>query len=383
MKTRRRRRLAAAALSLTLAAAACGAPAEPEQPHGYVAGAEELPEAQTAIAYAARGARELHLLDLSSESEKTIVLSLGAQQLTEDGRLLYITDGDRRLEIVDAGVWTVDHTDHVHYYRAPARAVGTLTFDAAIETVAGFGAHTTIGTADGRVTVLDRRRLEAGQVVESARFETGGSAPLAVPFADHLLVAARDRIVATAADGRETGASPVPCRAPRGWAALRGGAVVACDNHLVRVKHEPTGLTAKVLPSPRTPIPPSGLGYRPRSNEAAVAGRTGIWSVNAAKATLRHLPAGRDLVTAASPADGSTVLALDRSGTLLAYDLGTGKAVAEAPLRATSLTLDVNRAYLGAPDAGVIYEVDYRDRLRTARTLRAAVRPDLMVEVGR
>lgn len=390
-----RRLLGAAALSLTLAMSACGSTTRPQDaektPHGYVEGAEELSEAQSAIAYAPRGAQRLRLFDLGTAAEKEIGLSVGAERLTEDGRFVYVDDGDRTLEIVDAGVWTVDHTDHVHYYRAAARSVGTLSLDAPIRTITGFAAHTTIGTADGRVTILDRRELEAGKVVKLATIDSTSSTPLAVPYADQLLVAVGDdpqrpatRIIAMDAHGRPTGALQTPCAAPRGWAVLRGGAVLACEDGLVRVKLEGDKLTAKVPTSPRTPVSPDEFGYRPRSNEAAVADRTGIWSVNAAKATLRYVPAGgRELVAAASPADGSTVLALDASGNLVSYDLGTGQVLAEKPLGASSLTLDVNRAYLADPEARVIHEIDYRDGLRTARTLQVAEQPDLVVEVGR
>jgi hypothetical protein len=317
-------------------------------------------------------------------------LSIGVQRLTEDGRFVYADDGGRRLEIVDAGVWTVDHTDHVHYYRQPARSLGTLTFDADIRTIAGFRGHTAIGTADGQIRVLDRRQLEAGMVAELSRIDSRSSTPLAVPYADELIVAVggdggrpADRIVTMTADGRRTGAE-TPCRAPRGWAVLRGGAIIACEDRLVRVKRESSGLAAKVLTSPHQPVPAGGFGYRPRSNEAAVAGDGGIWSVNAAKATLRHLPAaGHNLVAAASPAESRTVLALSSAGTLLSLDLETGKLLAQKPVPATSLAIDMNRAYLPDPQARVIHEIDYGDGLRTARTLPVAERPDLMVEVGR
>lgn len=392
--TNARRLAGAAALSVTLAVGGCGSSGAPpdveETPHGYVAGAEELAEPQPAIAYATRGGRQLHLLDLTAGSEKEVGLSLDAEQITEDGRFVYVS-GDRRIEVVDAGVWTVDHTDHVHYYRAPARAVGTLTLDAPITTVVGFEAHTTIGTADGKVAVLDRRELEAGKLATLATIDSRSTTALAVPYADRLLVAVgddptrpADRIVAMDERGEPTGALEVPCAAPRGGAVLRGGAVIACEDGLVRVKLEGEKLTAKTLPSPRTPVPAEPFGYRPRSNEAAVADRGGIWSVNAAKATLRYLPVqGRELVAAASPADGSTVLALDRSGTLVSYDLATGKVLAQKSVPASSLTLDVDRAYLAEPSARIIHEIDYRDGLRTARTLRVAGRPDLAVEVGR
>ena len=375
-----------AALGVVLAVSACGSaePAE-EQPHGYVAGAEELPEAQTTMAYAERGSHQLSLLDLATEQESQVGLSVAARKLTEDGRFVYVDDGHRTVEIVDTGVWTVDHADHVHYYRAPARSLGTVTLDAPVATVAGSEAHTAIGTTDGRIRVIDRRELERGSVAEVATFDSGGSAALAVPYAGQLLVARGDgRVGGTDAGGRETGALEVPCEAPRGWAVLRGGAVIACADSMLRVKQDNDELTAEVLDSPADPIAPGDFGFRPRSNEAAVADRSGIWSVNASKATLRHLPAaGRDLVAAASPADGSTVLALDASGTLVSYDLESGDTIAESPLNATTLTLDIGRAYLAVPEAGVIHEVDHQDGLRTARELRTTQRPDLAVEVGR
>lgn len=397
MITTNARRLAsrAAVLSVTIMLSTCGSAEDPQvpeaTPHGYVAGAEELSEAQSAVAYATRGAQRLHLLDLSTATEKEISLSLGAERIAEDGRFVYVDDGDRRVEVVDAGVWTVDHTDHVHYYRAPARSVGTLTLDAPITTAAGFEAVTTIGTADGKVTVLDRRQLEAGKVATLATIDSRSSTALAVPYAGQLLVAVgdgpdrpADRIIAMNEHGEPNGALEVPCTAPRGWAVLRGGAVIACEDGLTRVKVEGKKLTAKVLPSPRTPVATHAFGYRPRSNEAAVADRGGIWSVNAAKATLRYLPvAGRQLEAAASPADGRTVLALDTSGTLISYDLETGKPLAQVPVPAANVTLDVNRAYLAEPPARVIHEIDYRDGLRTARKLRVAEQPDLVVEVGR
>ncbi|MEU0077564.1 hypothetical protein ABZY58_06585 [Micromonospora tulbaghiae] len=391
-----RRFFGVAALCLAVAISACGSRGRQSQnveeaPHGYVEGAEELAEAQPAIAYATRGGQRLRLLDLGTGSEKEIGLSVGAERLIEDGRFVYVDGGDRTLEVVDAGVWTVDHTDHVHYYRAPSRSIGALSLDAPVRTVAGFGAHTTVGTADGKVTVLDRRELEAGKVAELATIDSRSSTPLAVPYAEKLLVAVgddprrpADRIVAMDAKGQPTGAFEAPCAAPRGWAVLRGGAVIACENSVVRVKQNGDELTGEVLASPRTPVPPDGFGYRPRSNEAAAADRTGIWSVNAAKATLRYVPVtGRELVAAASPADGSTVLALDAAGKLISYDLGTGRVLAEKPLRAAGLTLDADRAYLADPESRVVHEIDYRDRLRTARTLKVAGRPDLTVEVGR
>ncbi|WP_307961772.1 hypothetical protein [Salinispora arenicola] len=59
-------------------------------------------------------------------------------------------------------------------------------------TVAGHEGHTTVGTADGKVTVLDRRKLEAGKVAMLATIDSRSTTALAVPYADRLLVAVGD-----------------------------------------------------------------------------------------------------------------------------------------------------------------------------------------------
>lgn len=45
--------------------------------------------------------------------------------------------------------------------------------------------------------------------------------------------------------------------------------------------------------------------------------------------------------------------------------------------------LDSDRAYVNNAAAKEIYEIDYADGLRIARTLRTEVTPGLMVEAGR
>jgi len=45
--------------------------------------------------------------------------------------------------------------------------------------------------------------------------------------------------------------------------------------------------------------------------------------------------------------------------------------------------LDSDRAYINNADAKEIYEIDYADGLRIARTLSTEVTPGLMVESGR
>lgn len=47
------------------------------------------------------------------------------------------------------------------------------------------------------------------------------------------------------------------------------------------------------------------------------------------------------------------------------------------------IEIDSDRAYVNDAAARAVYEIDYADGLRIARTLRTDVSPGLMVEAGR
>ncbi|MFE7723477.1 zinc ABC transporter permease AztB [Nocardia rhizosphaerihabitans] len=110
-----------------------------ETPHGFVAGAEEMAEAQSRLIVADAGTGEMRVVDLLTEKVTPIDAfavkagsaqthsagaAPGAVQLAGDGRFGFVSSGGR-LSIVDSGAWTVDHGDHRHYYSAPIRAVGS------------------------------------------------------------------------------------------------------------------------------------------------------------------------------------------------------------------------------------------------------------------
>lgn len=128
----------------------CGAGQAPvveeAAPHGFVAGAEEMSEAQKRVVVAdATGA--VRVIDLltgeatpinpesaraqpdSSSSAHPSPLSSGDQRgAVGDGRFAYLSAG-ASVQVVDSGAWTVDHGDHRHYYRAPSRDVGAIAGD--------------------------------------------------------------------------------------------------------------------------------------------------------------------------------------------------------------------------------------------------------------
>lgn len=386
---------ASIALGVTFAItlAACGGTSDtasesaPEAPHGYVEGAQEVGEPQVGLAYAERGAQTLAILDLAGEATTTVELDVAAQTIAEDGRFVYVGDGDRTVEVVDTGVWTVDHADHVHYYRAPAASVGTLTLDAPITSVVGQDAHTTVGTADGTVTVLDRRALEAGQLTVAGELRSDAPTPFAVPYRGNLLLAGAAGLTVVAPNGAPVRSVGAACGAPEGWALLRGAVAVGCDEGVFVAKQKAGQDHDVLLPYPAGAERVRAFGYRPRSNEAAAVAGAGAWSVNTSRETLVHVPVPADVVVASSPADGASVVTLDVAGTVRVSATSDGAVRAQTPLvpsgTSTPVLLDTARAYLADPAAEVVYELDYADNLRVARTLTLGARPELIVEVGR
>jgi hypothetical protein len=89
------------------------------------------------------------------------------------------------------------------------------------------------------------------------------------------------------------------------------------------------------------------------------------------------------------------VVTLDAAGRVHVYLAKTGEEVGvteqllpktlatSSSLETVSLTVDTQRAYLNAPAEGVVYEIDFADRARIARTLSPSVQPAFMAEAGR
>jgi hypothetical protein len=364
-------------------------PTETEAPsHGYVEGAEETAEAQVGLAFAEAGRHEVSILDLATEQTAVIPLALAAATMAEDGRYLYVGDGGSSIEIVDTGVWTVDHVDHVHYYRAPATSHGVVTLDAPVVSVVGHGPHTAIGTADGTVTILDRAALDGGEPPVIAELETDAATPFAVPFDGDLLLATATGIVTVDANGEPTGAAEAPCAGPSGWAILRSGVAIGCDDGVLLVKRPERQQQTFFLPYPASAPRATAFEYRPRSNEAAaVAGADGVWSVDANHERLAFVPVGGgDVIAAASPADERHVVSLGADGTMHLSSLdGVSVATAEVlpPGTVGPIHLDVARTYVVDEGSQRALEIDHGDALRVSRTFDLGVRPELFVEVGR
>ncbi|WP_411698851.1 hypothetical protein [Conyzicola sp.] len=381
--------IAGSLLLLTACSPSATPPAEAERPHGYVEGAAELTEPQLTLA-TVDAAGELALLDLIDESVKTVGAIDGVTAVSTDGRFVFAT-GTGGVTIVDSGVWTVDHEDHSHYYRASPSMVGAVEGDGDAVVTGGGTVTAVTFAASGESVLLDSAALGDGEIVEVDRV----SADLVAPFGAATLVAAGGTV--TVLDQPDIG---IACADPRGTIATRVGVVIGCDDGAIlattaaeRVSFEAVPYPAAVAEAERA----TEFRGRPgRPTVAALAGASGFWLLDTRERTWALLPAESPLllVAAADDTDGN-VVALASDGRILTLDGATGSTraatgpllaatvAAPALLAGVELTVDANRAYVNAPAEGVVYEIDYADGARVARTFETPDSPMFFAETGR
>ncbi|MBE1537467.1 hypothetical protein [Actinomadura algeriensis] len=386
-----------AVLAAGILLAACGgsggddaddgaAGAEPT-PHGYVEGAEETAEAQWRLVLAETGGGRIHLLDPATGEAAPAGETAAVTAARSDGRFAYLSTADG-LRVFDGGAWTVDHGDHVHYYRTGARTVGDV--DAAQTSGVGGDIAVTALAGGGAVRVLDRAALDAGKITELARVP----GLLGVPYAEHLVVAAANgEVTVHGRDGRRAARLSEACPEPRGQATTRRGAVLGCADGALLVTHDDGTFQAAKIPYPGD-VPPDERArefrHRPGSDVlAARAGDEGAWALDVRAREWNRVGDGPALAVNAVGED-SPVLLLGRDGALRSYDPATGEELAETELleeaggdaAAPVIEVDTARAYVNDPAANAVHEIDYNDDLRVARTFDLSFSPAHMVETG-
>nr|WP_315267187.1 ABC transporter [Microbacterium lemovicicum] len=397
------------ALALTLAA--CDGGAAPGTPtadstgddgHGTVAGAAEVAEPQLGLTTIDPSGTVTHL-DLLNESI-TELGSIGQPSaMTTDGRYLFaqIEDG---VEIVDSGVWTWDHVDHFHYYRADPRLLGTIQGGRGA-TIATTNLSTTGGTGlffaeSGEAVLLDTEALSKGDVVEQFRLHTEPHTGMVVPVGSFALVTdAQDgtaaSVVAYASDGQPTGLE-APCADASGTITTRVGAVIGCADGALLASVQEDQLAVERIPYPAGTTAAAATQFANREGRptvAALAGTDGIWLLDTRAMAWTLLPAPAPLVAVTAVDDEEEhLLALTTDGRMLVLDgedgavlAGTGPLVTESLEVGLEPTLiaDQQRAYLSAPAEQRLFEIDFADGARIARTFETVTSPVFTAETGR
>ncbi|MDO4100126.1 ABC transporter [Clavibacter michiganensis] len=400
--------LAGLALALTACSTApTDAPAtdrtadEQGEGHGAVTGAAELSEPRLGLTSIDPTGAVTHL-DLLDESV-TDLGSIGAPTaMTSDGRYLF-AQTDAGVEIVDSGVWTWDHVDHFHYYRADPRLLGTVE-GAGTATVATTNLSTTGGTGiffpdSGEAVLLDTEALSKGEVEELFRLDGEPGPGMVVPVGSSALVTegqgADATVVGHTAEGERTGLVE-PCPDPAGTITTRVGAVIGCGNGALLATLTDDELAVERIPYPEGTATPPATSFDNREGRptvAGLAGDQGIWLLDTRERAWTLLPAPAPLVhvTAVDDSDDH-LLALTVDGRVLVMSAGDGAVLADTgPLVADSLAAgriptlvaDQQRAYLAGPVEQRLHEIDFADGARVSRTFDTATEPAFTAETGR
>lgn len=411
LATRRARRtLAVAAGALTLTLAGCSSPAAPEPSassdgHGAISGAAEVAEPQLGLTSVDPGGGVTHL-DLLDE-RVTEIGTIGAPSaMHSDGRYLFATT-DAGLEIVDSGVWTWDHIDHFHYYRASPRLIGTVPGDGPV-TVATTNLSTTGGTGvffagSGEAVLLDTTALSKGEIRELFRIDGEARAGMVVPVGSYALVTesaagASTTVVGYDADGEPVGISE-PCREASGTITTRVGAVIGCSDGALLATIRGDELHVERIPYPAGTTAPPATSFANREGRptvARLAGNNAVWVLDTRELTWTLLAAPAPLVqVTAVDDDDENLLALTADGRVVVMSAADGSVRAQTdPLVSASLTAapamaapvliaDQQRAYLSGPLEHRLFEIDFADAARIARSFDTSTEPAFVAETGR
>ncbi|WET76373.1 hypothetical protein P3102_19795 [Amycolatopsis sp. QT-25] len=394
---------AVTAVVAALALVACGAeqPKEvaAEVPHGYVEGAEEAAEAQSRLIVADTGTGAVRVVDLITEEVHEVGRVEGVRAVTGDGRFGYLTARDGTIRVIDSGSWMVDHGDHVHYYRAKARDVGVAP-GKQLSSAYSDPAVSALSYSDGTTTLLDRAALDKGSVAELGKITREPHTGIAIPYGEHIIATVADAGKPLARgvrvhdrQGKAVAEIAQPCPDLQGQAVTRRGVVFGCADGALLVTEKDGAFAGVKIPYPRSVTAAeraTAFFHRPGgSTLAARAGESAVWSLDVARRGWQYVMTG-PVAAVNAVGEGGPLLVLSRDGKLRSFD-GTGKEQAAIPLlppeattaEAPTIQVDTTRAYLNNPLSSEVYEIDYNDNLRRARTLKVGGKAGHIVETGR
>ncbi|MGY0488348.1 hypothetical protein [Streptomyces sp. WG-D5] len=365
-------------------------------PHGYVAGAKEGAEQQSRLLLNDPGTGSTRVLDLITGKVTKTDEVTGAGRLATDGRFGYF-HASGATHVLDGGSWTVDHGDHVHYYRAAIRDVGRLPVGKGAS-VRSDMAVTAVTDKDGRTVLYDRGTLDEGDIARTGTLPGTASAPV-VPYEEHLLALTGKGATAQLAvfdrKGKRVTTPDAECENPKGDAVTRRGVVFGCADGALLVREENGKFTSETIPYDQdVPASDRAAEFRQRPGSdtlTAAAGDDAVWVLDVGERAWTRVETGT-VVAANTAGEGAPLLVLEDDGRLHGYDIATGKETARTKKLLTGkasaehapvVEVDRSRAYVNDPDGKRVFEVDYNDDLRIARSFDLDVEPVLMAETGR
>ncbi|MDV3128766.1 ABC transporter [Mycobacterium sp. 21AC1] len=383
-------------LSLVLAAvlvlAGCAPAEKPAVPATSAAhddtgiDARESADPVTRLVLVEPGTGATVVYDAGGETEESLGEFGPTGGVSGDGRFAYL-HGETGLTIVDAGSWTFDHGDHSHYYVMAPGVAGTV--DGRVERADGQRDLTALRRGDGTVEVLDRKRLGEHHIASAAGFDGLRDAAAVMPLgADLVAVTPSGAVNAITWDGaRQTLGQ---CPGVTGSALVSGAVVFGCADGAVKISKRAGKLVAQQLPfgNGGPTVQPGPLVHRHGGMTLAAIAGDDVWVLNAKRgdwASVR-IPGA----VAVNTISAESVLALTEDGQLRAFDVPSGTQTGALQLfsgpvssAAPVIEVDADRAYINDVAARAVYEIDYADPLRLARTLKTSVAPGFMVETGR
>lgn len=381
-----------------------GESGHPEPGHGEITGAAQVAEPQLQLV-AIDAAGKASMLDLLNGTETQLGTVQPPERVTSDGRYVFAANANG-VEIIDSGVWTWDHVDHFHYYRGEPAALGTVAGGgtAAVAT----GLLSTAGTtgmffpSSGTAVLLDNAALSDGTISKTLRLDVEPHAGIIAPLGDGAVVTEADesgtaaRLRAVDASGKEL--ATADCPAAAGTITTRVGLVVGCADGAVVATSDGAAPLLEHVPYPAGAAAPA-TEFNARKGRPTVAGigtDAGVWLLDTRERTWDWLPTDTPVLAAAAvDDDAGHVVVVGTDGTVQVYDESTKerkattkplmpKTLASPELAGkVELTVDGGRAYVSAPAEGVVFEIDFADGARIARTLELPTQPVHLVETGR
>ncbi|MFD6284781.1 hypothetical protein [Streptomyces sp. NPDC060205] len=364
--------------------------------HGYVEGAQEAAEQQSRLILNDPADGAGRVLDLITGKVHKTDSAEGANRLGTDGRFGYLHTSDGT-HVLDSGAWTVDHGDHVHYYSAAIRDVGELPGSRGAQ-VRSDVVVTAVTDHAGKTVLYDRSKLEKGKIAASLTLP-GTYTGAVVPFGEHLLALTDEgdtsRLVVLDRKGERVASPDADCERPRGDAVTRRGVVLGCADGALLVRAEDGAFTAEKIPySGDVPAKERATVFRQRAGSdtlTAPAGGDAVWVLDVTEKTWTRVDTG-PVVAATTAGEGSPLLVLETDGSLHGYDIAGGQHITRTEQLLTGqertgsapvIEVDRSRAYVNDPRGKKVYEIDYNDNLRVARSFDLDIEPVLMAETGR